>query len=281
MFGKIAYTWDLMKASWDVLKKDKTLLVFPLLSGLCCLLVLASFAVPFFLVAVASGGESATHHVTVSGSAQYGLIFLFYLATYFVITFFNTAIVSCAILRLTGGSPTVGDGFREAAARLPLIAAWAVLSATVGMILRMIEDRSKWVGRIVAGLLGMAWTVVSFLVVPVLVVERKGPFQALKESASLLSKTWGEQLVGNFSFGMIFFLLMLPALALVVLSIFSGSGLLIIACIGLAFLYLMALSLIQSALQSIFQAAVYLYAHNGTAPEGFSDDLMSGAMRAR
>src|SRR5258708_6218028 len=123
MFNRISYTWGLMRASWDVLKRDKTLLRFLLLSGVCCLLVLFSFAV----------------------------------------------------VRMGGGIPTVGDGFREAVARLPQIAGWALLSATVGLILRIIEDRSEKIGRIVAGLLGLAWTVASFMVVPVLVAERKGP----------------------------------------------------------------------------------------------------------
>lgn len=281
MFTKIAYTWSLMRASWDVLKKDKTLLLFPLLSGLCCLAVLASFAIPFVVVEFAHGSGSESAQLNISAVVGYSLLFLFYLITYFVITFFNTAIVSCAMLRMAGGSPTVADGFREASARLPQIAGWALLSATVGLILRIIEDRSDKIGRIVAGLLGMAWTVVSFLVVPVLVVERKGPFQALKESTSLLRKTWGEQLVGNFSFGAIFFLFALPAFALVVLAIMTGSVLVMIGGIALAVVYLTVLSLIQSALQSIFQAAVYLYAHNATAPEGFSDDLLAGAMRVR
>jgi hypothetical protein len=209
------------------------------------------------------------------------LLFLFYLANYFVITFFNTAIVSCAMLRMAGGNPTVGDGFREAAARLPQIAGWALLSATVGLILRIVEDRSEKIGRIVAGLLGMAWTVVSFMVVPVLVAERKGPFAALKGSTELLRKTWGEQLVGNFSFGLIFGVLGLPAFGLIIFGLFIGNTVALVLCVVLAAIYLVALSLIQSALQSIFQAAVYLYAHNETAPAGFESDMLASALRSK
>src|SRR5436190_24108713 len=112
-----------------------------------------------------------------------------------------------------GGEPTVADGFRAASARLPVIAGWALVSATVGVVLRIIEDRSEKVGRFVAGLLGMAWTLVSFLVIPILVVENKGPLLALKESTKLLKKTWGEQLTGSFSFGLVFFLMSIPAVA--------------------------------------------------------------------
>ena len=280
MFARITYTWALMRASWDVLKKDKTLLLFPMLSGICCVVVLISFAVPIFV--------AGAWHPPVRGASQvdvtvyYGILFLFYIANFFVITFFNTAIISCAMLRMAGGSPTVGDGFREAAARLPQIAGWALLSATVGLILRIIEDRSKWVGRLVAGLLGMAWTVTSFMVVPIIVAERKGPFAALKGSTQVLRKTWGEQLVGSFSFGAVFGILSLPALAMIIIAIVLGNAAVILLSIALAVGYLIVLSLIQSALQSIFQAAVYLYAYNnGMAPEGFDPDLLAGAMRSK
>ncbi len=280
MFARISYTWALMRASWDVLKKDKTLLLFPLLSGICCLMVLLSFAVPMFITGAWHPPARGASQVDVT--VYYGILFLFYLANFFVITFFNTAIISCAMLRMAGGNPTVGDGFREAAARLPQIAGWALLSATVGLILRIIEDRSKWVGRIVAGLLGMAWTVTSFMVVPIIVAERKGTFGELKGSTEVLSKTRGEQLVGSFSFGMVFGILSLPAVAMIVIAIILGNTWMLMLSIGLAVGYLIVLSLVQSALQSIFQAAVYLYAYNnGLAPEGFDSDLLAGALHAK
>jgi hypothetical protein len=277
--NKIHRTWSLMSACWQILKQDKALLLFPFMSGICCLLLLASFAVPLY----------ATNHWQPPGSdagparqvGYYGVLFLFYLCNYFVVIFFNAGIIACATIRLGGGNATVGDGFRAAATRLPAIAGWAVLSATVGLILRLIEDRSKWVGRIVAALLGTAWTVVSFLVVPVLVVENKGPFAALQESAGLVTKTWGKQVMGSFGFGLITFLLALPAFAVILLSIFSGNIALMIGCIVLAVVYLVILGLVQSALQSIFQAAVFLYARDGQVPEGFEAEVLGNAMVSR
>jgi hypothetical protein len=192
-----------------------------------------------------------------------------------------SAIVACATLRMRGGHPTVGDGFRAATACLPMIASWAVVSATVGLVLRIIEDRSQKVGRFVAGLLGAGWTVVSFLVVPILVVENKDPFTALKESTLLLKRTWGQQVAGNFSFGLIFLLLAIPGLVVVVLGFFSGNVAVIGVCLGLAAIYLILLALVQSALLSIFQAALFLYARNGQVPEGFEADLLGNAMLRR
>ena len=277
--GKIARTWSMMSACWQVLKQDKSLLLFPLISGIACVLLLASFAVPLYVTGnwQPPGRNAASTHQAV----YYGVLFLFYVCNYFIVVFFNAGIVACATIRMTGGNPTIGDGFRAAAARLPVILGWAVISATVGLILRIIEERSDKVGRFVAGLLGAGWTVVSFLVVPILVVENKNPFEALKDSTTLLKKTWGEQVVGNFSFGLLFFLLTIPAIALVVVGAFSGNVAVIAACVVLTVLYLIALALVQSALQSIFQAAVFLYARNGQVPEGFEAELLGNAMARR
>jgi hypothetical protein len=274
--GKIARTWSLMSACWQVLKRDKGLLVFPLLSGICCLALLASFAVPLYATGAwqsAKSGDAGGHRL-----AYYALLFLFYLASYFIIVFFNAGVVACATIRLDGGDPTIGDGFRVAATRLPVILGWALVSATVGLILKLIEDSSNKVGRFAAGLLGAGWTITTFLAVPILVVENKNPISALKDSAALLKKTWGEQLASTFSFGILFLLLSLPAVLIVVLGLASGSLATAMICIGLAVLYWIGLALVQSALQSIFQVALYLYAKGGQVPEGFQAELLSGAL---
>ena len=270
-----------MGASWDVLKEDKEILIFPLISVVCCLLVMASFAVPMFLAdAWLPPGKEAT---TADAVEYYAILFLFYFCIYFIIIFFNSAMIACAVIRMEGGDPTVGDGFRAAFSRIALIAGWALVSATVGVVLRAIEDRSKWVGKIVAGLLGIAWGVVSFLVVPILVVEKKGPITAVKESAALLKKTWGEQIIGNFSFGLVFFLLSMPAFVVIFLGgalafRLTASPAAFIPFVGLGVLYIVLLALIQSALQAVFQAAVYLYARDGRTPPGFDSRLLMDSM---
>ncbi len=274
--GKFSSTWSLMGASWQVLKKDKEILVFPLISGICCLVVLASFAIPIIAGGAWRhlGGNSSTN----SHVVYYALLFLFYFCNYLVIVFFNSAIVACATMRMEGGDPTVSYGLQAAVARLPLIAGWALVSATVGLILRVIEDRSERLGQFVAGLLGIAWTVASFLVVPILVVEKKEPLTALKESTALLKKTWGEQLIGNFSFGLVFFLLAIPAFIFIVMGLATGRGAGIIVGIFFAAVYLTGLALIQSALQAIFQSALYLYARDGRVAPGFEEGLLTNAM---
>ena len=276
---KFERSWRIMKASWDLLRQDKEILLFPVLSGLSLFLILLSFAVPV----IALGGVDTVHRIARHNGAVGNLVvlFAFYFINYFVILFFNTAIVACATIRMRGGNPTVSDGLHEASTRLFDIAGWALVSASVGMLLRMIEERSRLVGRIVAGLLGMAWGITSYLVIPILVNERKGPMEAFQESARLLKKTWGEELIGGFSFGLVFFVLSLPAVALVYGGVASGSGVPALAFFALAVFYLVSLAVVQAALQGIFQAALYQYARKGEAPRGFERDVLNEAITPR
>lgn len=150
--GKFSRSWEMMKESWQVLQDDKKILVFPLLSGICCLIVFASFAYPIFgsLNWQSDQGEPAVFQ---QDWTYYLVLLLFYIINYFVIVFFNSALIACAAIQMGGGEPTVNDGFKAAFSRIGAILEWAVICAIVGIILQAIEDRSKWVGRLVAGFL--------------------------------------------------------------------------------------------------------------------------------
>ena len=283
-FGNISQTWELMGQSWDVLKQDKELLIFPLVSGLCCLLVIASFAIPSIMSDSWMPPAAEQEGQTVSTAEQvayYAKLFAFYFCNYFVIIFFNAAIAGCAAMRMRGQDPSIGDGFSIAVSRIHAVFGWAIVSATVGLILRMIEDKNQKIGALVASLLGTAWTLVSFLVLPILVIENVGPFAALKKSTTLFKRTWGAQIGANFSFGMIFFLLMLPAVAVVFLGFLSQSAIVIGICIVAAVIYAIILSLIQSTLGVIFQTALYTFADTGSAPAGFNTAALQRSVRQK
>lgn len=276
---KFERSWRLLKASWDLLRQDKEILLFPVFSGLALLVILLSFAVPV----LALGGIDTVHRIARHNGAVGNMVvfFAFYFINYFVVIFFNTAIVACATIRMRGGNPTVGDGMHAASTRLFEIAGWALVSASVGMLLRMVEERSRLAGRIVTGLLGVAWGITSTLVIPILVNERRGPMEAFQESARLLKKTWGEELIGGFSFGLVFFVLSLPAAALIFGGVTSGSGTPALALLALAVLYLVSLAAVQAALQGIFQAALYQYARKGETPRGFDRVVLNEAITPR
>jgi hypothetical protein len=277
--GKIARTWSLMGMSWRILTQDKKILLYPLMSGLSCLAVAATFVVPLFVTG--RWHPPATTAQPMQLVAYYGFLFLYYYCNYFVIVFFNAALVSYVVMRMNGDQPTLADGFRAALARWPLIAGWALIAATVGFLLKIIEDRSDKIGQIVAAILGGAWALVTFLVIPVLVVEQKNPFSALKESTVLLKRTWGERIMMNFSFSAISFLLMIPAIGIIVLAVMAKSLVILAVCIAVVVMYFILLTLVQSALEAIFQTAIYFYARNGQVPAGFDESVLQNAIMQR
>ena len=280
MFAKIGNSWALLKASAAVLRADKELIVFPIVSSIGVLVVMASFAFPMMLTGFFDAlfeGRSQVLGFVVG--------FAFYAVQYFVIIFANSALVGAAMIRLRGGDPTVGDGFRIATKHIGAILGYALLSATVGMILRWLSERGKIVGRLVSALGGLAWNLATYLVVPVLVVEDVGPMEAIKRSANLLKKTWGEQIVGNFSIGLIFGLLTVLVILLgipVFMFAVSAESPVLIALAGVLFvLILVLMGLINSTLSGIFVAAVYRYAAEGEASGFFSEEMVRGAFRPK
>ena len=282
MFGKLSRGWDLAKQSFEVLKLDKELLLFPIISGAACLVAMASFAVPVYFSGLLD--QLQTEEASQQTQIIMGVIgFLFYFVTYFIIIFFNSALVACAIIRLKGGDPTVRDGFGAAMDRLPQIAGWALVSATVGMILKAIESRSERFGEIVASLFGMAWSITTFFVIPVLVVEKTGPIDAVKRSVSVMKKTWGESLGANMGIGFITFLASLIAILPIGggIALMSASPLLGGTLIAIGIIWVLFVSLVSSALGSILLAALYIYASEGQMPQHFKPKMIEGAFEAK
>ena len=282
MFRRLSNSWELVKASAAVLRSDKELVVFPIVSAIGTLIVTATFAIPLFLA-----GLFDRMYTDGRGPQPLGMLvaFLFYLVQYFVIFFANTALVGAAMIRLQGGDPTLGDGFRIAMKRAWPILGYALISATVGMILRAIAQRAGIIGRIVVSLIGLAWNLATYLVVPVLAAEDVGPVDAIKRSTELLKRTWGEQIVGGAGIGAVFGLLtlgvFLVGVPLIVLAFMAQSVAAIALAIAVVVLAVLALGLIGSTLSGIYTAALYRYAAEGEIGGTFSPEMVRGAFRAR
>ncbi|MCK6512780.1 DUF6159 family protein [Myxococcota bacterium] len=275
MFERTSQTWEIMTCCMRVLRKDKELMIFPIISGVTMLLMMACFFYVLIFTGslLSSNSKEATINVLV-----YAYLFLFYLGATFIIVFFNTAIVACAIERLQGGDPTVGYGLREAGKRLHLILGWSLLSGTVGLVLHLIEERLEFLGRVISAVLGAIWGLVTFFAIPVLVAQNLGPIDTLKESGRLFRERWGEQIIGNFSFGLLGFLLSLPFFALMGFGIVFG-GPMMFVLLGIGALGVVGIALIQGVLSSIFQAALYLYARDGMIGEGFREEELLLAVK--
>lgn len=269
---RVSNGWELAKSSLAVLGQNKKLLLFPLLSGIACLLVLASFGVGLYgsdYAALLAEDDAAAESAIAHDPVAWAILFAFYFCNYFVIVFFNAALIACAIKSFRGEVPTLADGFAAAVARLPAILAWALVAATVGVVLQVIRSRSKRVGQIVAGLLGAAWSVATFFVVPVIVMERGGPLQAVKRSVFLLRQSWGETLVSNFGLGLVIFLAGLLATLPAIIGVLLGNVLFLIGGIALTVLLWIGLALVSSAANTILVGALYDYATDGRSPMQF------------
>jgi hypothetical protein len=280
-----------VKQAWAVLKQDRELVAFPILSGLFSLIVSISFFVPVLLLNPFwkySGGTEENGFRFQAGfePLHYVGLFLFYLASYFVVTFFSTGLVACVRIRFEGGNPTFQDGIGFALRNIGRIFQWSLLAATVGTVLRSLEERAGWLGQIVIGLIGIAWTLATAFVVPVLVYEGVGPIDALKRSAETFRRAWGETVVANIGINTVFGLLAAAGILIVaggiaLAVVFSASTAAVIAIlIGtlvLSVSYWLALAIIQSALQGIFLTACYQYATTGVVPSAFSPEYVTSA----
>jgi len=212
---------------------------------------------------------------------------LFYIVQYTVIFFANTALVGAAMIRLRGGDPTVRDGLAIAGRNFGPILGYALIAATVGMIMQTASRKSNGLGRMLISLVGMVWNIATYLVVPVLAVEGVGPIEAIKRSAAYLKRTWGEQIAGNIGLGFFFFLaffgllIIFAPLFYLVLSAEVVNLWLVGGLIAVFFLLASILGLIKSTVEGIYSAAVYQYAVDGQASGFFDEDLVRNAFRSR
>ena len=278
--GKFSRSWELVKQSFAILRSDKQLMLFPVLSAVACLIVTAIIATGGAMVmlpAMTSAAASGEHFNPNQSPAFLLGIFSLYVANYFVIVFFNVALVGVANSRLMGGTWTVRDGLELAWARKGTILQWAFVAATVGVILRTLEERLGLIGRIIMRVIGIAWTLACYFVVPVLAFEGLTPVAAFKRSSKLFRDTWGEKVIGGFSLSLISLLLALPGIGLWIAAIALGGVKGMIFGATLMILYFLMLSVFMSAVQGIFNAALYRYACFKQVAPAFSQDLIASA----
>ena len=278
--NKFSRSWELVKQSFAILRSDKQLMLFPVLSAVSCLIVtiiIGTGGAIAVMPAIASAAASGERFNPNQSPLFLLSMFAMYVANYFVIVFFNVALVGVANSRLMGGTWKFRDGIELAWARKGTILQWALVAATVGVILRTVEERLGLIGRIVMRILGIAWALACYFVVPVLAFEDLSPMDAFKRSSKLFKDTWGEKVIGGFSFGLVSLLLMLPAIGLFFVAIVLGGLKGLILGFVLMILYMLLLSAFMSAVQGVFNAALYRYACFKQVPPAFSQDLIASA----
>ena len=266
----IRRSYALFRESLSILAKDKEILLFPLLSGIITIVAFASM--------VFAGVTSGMIREFGAGNRAlgYAVLFVWYFVSWFIVLFFNVAVIHCANIRLDGGDPTLSDGFNAAMQHLGRIATWALVSATVGVILRIVAERSKLIGRIIAGLVGGAWSIATYFIVPVMIFERRTLRDSVAQSTSLIVKTWGESLTAAVGIGAFTALLALAG-PILPIALFFVSPYAALVGVGVMVVYWIGLSVVTAALSGIFRTALYFYATEGRTPAGFSPDFVQHA----
>ncbi len=272
--GRIGRSFQLTGQSYRILMQDKELMVLPLISGSVIMMAVAAFAVGF--------GVDASK-LQARGPELYLPMFLLYVVTYTVGIFFQAAVIAGATERMRGGNPTIGSALAAASARIGSILMWAIVAATVGMLLRVIHDRLAFVGKIIVSLIGAVWSLATFFVVPVLVLEQGNVRESFWRSNEVFKKTWGETVVGGINLGVAAFC------AWVTLIAVSGLAAMLIGTPALALFAAggVFLMVFFSALQGVYVASLYRYATdgrsatNGQAESGFDKVLFDQAFVPR
>ena len=249
-FDRLSNGWKISMNSFKILAANKQLIIFPLLSGIALFLLIGSF----FTAIYAASGWNFDNLQDTSPVINYLVMFIFYVINYFIIVFFNMALVHCTHLYFKGEEVTVRKGLQFSMSRIGVIFSWALVAGTVGTILKAIQENSGALGRIITGIIGIVWSVTTFFVVPVIAYEQLGPIDAFKRSSQLMKQKWGESLGATFSFGIIQLLAMfLLAIPLYII----GALIHPLAGIGLAIVGAFFILSVMSAAHTIFVSAVY------------------------
>ncbi len=273
MFTRFQRSWELTKQCWALLNRNRVLMMFPILSGIASLVIMVSFLVPLFM----SNLKQLEQHNSQLPPSTYLWMFLFYFCLYLVQTFFACALMGAANVAFAGGQSSLSVGLELAWSRFGRIVIWSMVAATVGVILRTLEERMGLIGKIIIALLGAAWTILTYFMAPIIVFEDLGVQDGLARSTAMIKKTWGESVGKNLAFsGLMFLGLILLIVGFFVVLMISPIVAVLSFIVGF-----IALFTIMSTMDGIFKVALYRYACWNMVPEGFSPELVQNAFAAK
>ncbi|MBL7051280.1 hypothetical protein ISS04_03945 [Candidatus Woesearchaeota archaeon] len=285
MRGMFSRSWKIFKLSFGVINKDRELLWFPLLAGIFSLMFIFAMIFPSIILSLIKG-ESLEF-----GFLFYVAIFLIYLGLAFIATFFNVCVVYTTKKRFEGGDAKFMESIKFAFSRAHLIFSWSIISASVGLLLSIIEGVAEKLGifgeiilKLIRSLLGAVWAIITIFVVPAMVYHNVGPKKAIKKSIEVLKKTWGESLIRHFGLGLMQFFSFVILIGVIFflfnIAMIVGPYGPIIAVI-LTFVLFVLWMLIFSLLNTIFNTALYIYADTGKLIEGYDKETMDSAFKLK
>ena len=303
--SKFQRSWLLFKSSLSIIARNKQLLVFPIVIFACTVVIILFFLAPpllrpmghsyfsaqhwqaifhsIFTQSADAAGQGRSQVAFTPGAAAY-LVFLYFVSM-FVATFFNVAFYHEILAALSGQPVDIGRGLKFAGTKLGAILMWTLFAGLVGLLIKTMEQRLELVGRIIARLLGLAWSVAAVFVIPVIVREEQGtnPVAMLRKSAGILKRTWGEALIGYAGLTFANTLILLGSLLVLGGAVAASivlSNFWIIALVGFVWLVAMFVwSYVTSVASQIFKGALYLYAAEGVIPQPYNQEMLDQAWK--
>ncbi len=271
--GKFRASFLLFKETFRFLLADKEMMWVPIITGIIQMFFIGTFVVLFDLGTVFSETEVIT-------GAQYGYVLVLYIICAFTIAYAQATIAHIVYTRIHGGDATLGEGIKVAGAHASALFVWACITSTIGLLLRMVAERSQLLARIFIALLGAMWSVLTYFVVPAIIIDKKSPFAAIRHSGSVFKRTWGETLVTNISFGFVFLVAIFALVFVLIGFIFlaGGSPLSMFIGIGVFLVSIFGLVLLSSVLDSVLRTLLYVYASEQVIPQNFSKELLEGML---
>ena len=275
--GKFSNSVDLARSSLGVLRSDKELAAIPMVSAITCgiIAVVVGGGAFFTLDEVVNPGPGQDEFSATPLTWVLGIVGLFLIGL--VSQFFAATLIAGANERLEGRDPTIGGSISIAISRAPSVLGWSVINSTVGIVLQAIRDKAGFLGDIVAGMVGAAWNVVTWLVMPIIIIEGIGPIAAIKRSAARLKHTWGENLLAQLGFGLIGLLGLLPGI------IIFGAVSFAIPIVGIPLLvvWIGVVLSFMAALTAVYRTALYRFAAGLPVGATFDTAELQAAFRVK
>jgi hypothetical protein len=290
MSGKMKNGLELSKQSWGALRQNRQLLVFPIISMVIMTIVLILFLIPTtgLVQSILDTGEVTQAHVW----PGIGLLFLYYLIASIVVIFSNAALTGANKRLIEGKSATIGDGLRIASSHLGTIVKYALISATVGVLVRLIirfGDKSDNIvvailSLVVGGAIAAAWSLAIFFAIPVMVFEDLNVRDSLKRSVDIFKQTWGEGFTGDVVIGglscLVYLAIFLVGGGLVAVGVLNAMSALIIFGLLVVVLGTTVIDLLYGAVNGIFQTSLYHYALTGDAGPFIDIEMANAAFKS-
>jgi len=286
--GRFRASWLLFKETWRFLRLDPEILAIPLVAGLLniflfAILIGVGLLIHFTVLPLGTFTEvDGGFDFLIDHPLVYLFIFVAYVIAAFTLAFSQGAIAHTVITRLRGGNASLGESLGVALRRWQTLLAWSMITATVGLVLQVLAKRFKLLGRIVIGLIGVAWEVLTYFVAPAIIIENKSSIEAIKQSGRTLKQTFGETVMTNIGLGLALFVFYalgaLVSIGLLILGFTVGSVPVLVLTVILVFLIFLMLGLLSAALQGVLKTLLYAYVMEHTVPPDFNSELLENVL---